>query len=318
MRSTKKSKKNKPSRSGSLWKGLLVFLLMLISVGLMSYPFISNYIYEHQAGGIVDAVAKDMEEAENEEYAEEIQKAHDYNYSIADGRVQLTDPFDPDILEKDKAEYDSLLNMTEDGIMGFVKIPCIDVSIPIYHGTEDSVLEKGAGHLQGSSLPIGGTSTHSVITGHTGLSRAKLFTDLTELEMGDVFFLHVMGEDLAYQVDKIDVILPYDINDYLTIDKGQDYCTLLTCTPYGVNTHRLLVRGTRIEYTEETEEEASETVKKTESQWMLEYVKSIMMSSIAFVVCMVMLLIYRLIASHKRKKEKLRQKKKKRKRNRKK
>lgn len=301
MAKRKKKKKNK--RHIPVLKYLLVSLLMLLSVGLMTYPFISNYIYENQADGIVEAVEKSADEASAGEYDEDIRKAQEYNYSIAEGRIQLKDPFDAEALEQDKAEYATMMNMTEDGIMGFVKIPCIDVSLPIYHGTSDEVLEKGAGHLQGSSLPIGGTSTHSIITGHTGLSRAKMFTDLSELEEGDLFFLHVMGEKLAYKVDKIDVVLPYDINDFLGIDKGEDYCTLLTCTPYGVNSHRLLVRGTRIDY-EEAEEEASTTVvKKTESKWMIEYVKSIMMSSIAFIICMILLLIYRAVMSARQKKK---------------
>ena len=156
--------------------------------------------------------------------------------------------------------------MTDDGVMGFIKIPCIDVSLPIYHGTSEAVLEIGAGHLQGTSLPIGGESTHSVITGHTGLSSAKLFTDLTELEEGDMFFLNVMGEKLAYKIDQITKVLPEEISN-LKIENGKDYCTLVTCTPYGVNTHRLLVRGERTDYVEATEDQSNFEVKKTKSQW---------------------------------------------------
>ena len=185
--------------------------------------------------------------------------------------------------------------------MGFIKIPCIDVSLPIYHGTSAEILELGAGHLQGTSLPIGGESTHSVITGHTGLSSAKLFTDLTELEEGDMFFLHVMGEKLAYKVGQISVILPEEM-DKLTIENGKDYCTLVTCTPYGVNTHRLLVRGERTEYTEDKEEEAGTEVKKTQSKWMEEYTKSIIISSSVLAVMLIVLLIWRHFAGRRRRK----------------
>lgn len=213
----------------------------------------------------------------------------------------LKDPFVEEKLDEDAKEYNSLLNMADGGVMGFIKIPCIDVSLPIYHGTSAEILELGAGHLQGTSLPIGGESTHSVITGHTGLSSAKLFTDLTELEEGDMFFLHVMGEKLAYKVDQISVILPEEM-DKLTIENGKDYCTLVTCTPYGVNTHRLLVRGERTEYTEDKEEEAGTEVKKTQSKWMEEYTKSIIISSSVLAVMLIALLIWRHFAGRRRRK----------------
>ena len=134
--------------------------------------------------------------------------------------------------------------------MGTISIPAIGVKLPIYHGTSEKILEKGIGHLEGTSLPIGGENTHTVLTGHTGLSNAKLFTDLTELEKGEVFFLNILGEQLVYQVDQIQKVLPSNLEE-LYIKKGKDYCTLVTCTPYGVNTHRLLVRGTRIQHGED-------------------------------------------------------------------
>lgn len=282
-------------------KFLLVLVVLGISMGLILYPFVSNYLFENRADGIIDTVEKTADDADEEKYKEEIEAAQKYNAELATGHVVLKDPFVEEKLDEDAKEYNSLLNMADGGVMGFIKIPCIDVSLPIYHGTSAEILELGAGHLQGTSLPIGGESTHSVITGHTGLSSAKLFTDLTELEEGDMFFLHVMGEKLAYKVDQISVILPEEM-DKLTIENGKDYCTLVTCTPYGVNTHRLLVRGERIEYTEDKEEEAGTEVKKTQSKWMEEYTKSIIISSSVLAVMLIVLLIWRHFAGRRRRK----------------
>lgn len=283
-------------------KFLLVLVVLGISMGLILYPFVSNYLFENRADGIIDTVEKTADNADEEQYKEEIEAAQKYNAKLATGHVVLKDPFVEEKLDEDAKEYNSLLNMADGGVMGFIKIPCIDVSLPIYHGTSAEILELGAGHLQGTSLPIGGESTHSVITGHTGLSSAKLFTDLTELEEGDMFFLHVMGEKLAYKVDQISVILPEEM-DKLTIENGKDYCTLVTCTPYGVNTHRLLVRGERTEYTEDKEEEAGTEVKKTQSKWMEEYTKSIIISSSVLAVMLIALLIWRHFAGRRRRKK---------------
>lgn len=282
-------------------KFLLVLVVLGISMGLILYPFVSNYLFENRADGIIDTVEKTADDADEEKYKEEIEAAQKYNAELATGHVVLKDPFVEEKLDEDAKEYNSLLNMADGGVMGFIKIPCIDVSLPIYHGTSAEILELGAGHLQGTSLPIGGESTHSVITGHTGLSSAKLFTDLTELEEGDMFFLHVMGEKLAYKVDQISVILPEEM-DKLTIENGKDYCTLVTCTPYGVNTHRLLVRGERTEYAEDKEEEAGTEVKKTQSKWMEEYTKSIIISSSVLSVMLIVLLIWRHFAGRRRRK----------------
>ena len=268
-------------------KFLLVLVVLGISMGLILYPFVSNYLFENRADGIIDTVEKTADDADEEQYKEEIEAAQKYNAELATGHVVLKDPFVEEKLDEDAKEYNSLLNMADGGVMGFIKIPCINVSLPIYHGTSAEILELGAGHLQGTSLPIGGESTHSVITGHTGLSSAKLFTDLTELEEGDMFFLHVMGEKLAYKVDQISVILPEEM-DKLTIENGKDYCTL--------------VRGERTEYTEDKEEEAGTEVKKTQSKWMEEYTKSIIISSSVLAVMLIVLLIWRHFAGRRRRK----------------
>lgn len=148
--------------------------------------------------------------------------------------------------EEEQSLYQEILNASEDGMLGYISIPKIEVSIPIYHGTEEEVLQKGAGHLKGSSLPVGGENTHCVVAAHRGLPSSKLFTDLDQLEVGDIFVLHVLNEVLVYEVDQITVVKPDEMQG-LTIAEGKDFCTLLTCTPYGVNTHRLMVRGSRVE-----------------------------------------------------------------------
>lgn len=260
----------------------MVFLLFGMAIALTMYPFISNWLFENKTDSVADAVEQAAQELDNSEQQAALQAAREYNQVLADGHVTLTDPFEEDKSQQDLAEYESLLNLTNDGVMGTVEIPAIDVSLPIYHGTSESVLEKGVGHLHGTSLPVGGESTHTVLTGHTGLSKAKLFTDLTEVEEGDIFFLHVMGENLAYQVDQIKVVLPSELDD-LKIVPGEDYCTLVTCTPYGVNSHRLLVRGVRTDYQEAVENPETFEDKEVTSKWMEEYKKAVIISISCFV-----------------------------------
>lgn len=281
-------------------KKLLVFLLFGIALMLMMYPFIANYLFEHKTDSVVDSVQQTAEKLDDSEQKAEIEKAMRYNESLANGHVVLTDPFKEEKTEEDTAEYESLLNLTNDGVMGTVEIPLINVSLPIYHGTSDAILKKGAGHLQGTSLPVGGASTHTVITGHTGLSNAKLFTDLTELDKGDIFFLEVMGEKLAYQVDQIKVVLPTEMDD-LKIVPCEDYCTLLTCTPYGVNTHRLLVRGKRTDYQEAVDAAKSEKPKKAESKWMSEYKRALAISVAFFVASLPFIFGIRYVREYRRK-----------------
>ena len=284
-------------RKQGIIRGLLVFLLLLLAIGLIVYPFIANYVFENRSDSIVELAQESMEAIEDTEKEEELEAAREYNQVIASGRVELTDPFKADVFDENVDEYNSLLCVNDDGVMGFVEIPSIDLMIPIYHGTSHEVLEKGAGHLQGTSLPIGGESIHTVITGHTGLSNARMFTDLTELEENDIFFLKVMGEKLAYKVDQIAVVDPSDVSK-LQIVSGEDYCTLLTCTPYGVNSHRLLVRGVRTDYQEAIENEETFEVKPIESKWMSEYKNALYMSMACFTVGLVLLFVYRMIRNY--------------------
>ena len=251
-------------------KGLLTISLFTSAIILMGYPYIANYIFEHRTDSIVETTEKlerNMEDRKIEEYADEINK---YNQELYSGRIQLQDPFKEMFEEKETGKYNELLNINKNGIMGTIVIPAINIKLPIYHGTSEKILEKGIGHLEGSSLPLGGENTHTVLTGHTGLSNAKLFTDLSEMKEGEFFFLNILGEQLVYQINQIRIVLPTDLEE-LYIKKGKDYCTLVTCTPYGVNTHRLLVRGERVENKGILENKRNFEKKRIESRWMKEY-----------------------------------------------
>lgn len=233
---------------------ILAILVFLAGISLLAYPVVSNLLYEKEQEELMehyDSIAGEKMTAD--EQAEELQECRDYNRGLLQGGVLLTDPFDMSQLDPSALPYAGLLNVDEEGGMAYLRIPAIDVELMIYHGTEEEVLQKGVGHLQGSSLPVGGAGTHCVLSAHTGLNDKKLFTDLDQLENGDLFYIHVLGEILAYQVDQIRVVLPEETED-LKINTREDYVTLVTCTPYGINTHRLLVRGTRVPYEEEREQ----------------------------------------------------------------
>lgn len=269
----------------SIGRKVLVLLLFAIALFLIMYPFVSNYLFEHRTASECNVINQEVEDVGSEKLADALEEARKYNRVVASGHVQLTDPFEGDIGHDEADNYEDLCNIQNNGVMGTIEIPVINVNLPIYHGTSDAVLNKGVGHLHGTSLPVGGEATHSVLTGHTGLSNAKLFTDLEKMEKGDVFFLHVLGETLAYEVYDINVVTPDNLTK-LKVEPGKDYCTLLTCTPYGVNSHRLLVHGQRTEY-----KEAVKQVKKQDrvvpSKWMDEYKKALL---IGFLILYVILL----------------------------
>ena len=256
----------------SIAAAIITFLLAL---GITLYPIISTRYNEQHQSMIHTAYQEQVEQADTSALEEARASAAAYNESIQPG-VQLTDAFSHEAIATASEDYASQLNITGSGIMGYIQIPAIDVDLPIYHGTDDATLEKGVGHLLGSSLPVGGESTHAVLTAHSGMASQKMFSDLDSLNQGDVFYLDVLGQRLAYQVDQIRTVLPYDTT-YLGITEGGDHCTLVTCTPFGVNTHRLLVRGSRIPYQEAEViiEEAMDAEKVSESTWEQEYIKGI-------------------------------------------
>lgn len=214
---------------------------------LLCYPLVGNYVQrQHQERAVAD-YQTGVDTGSEEERQAEISKANEYNDMLFQSHGAIVDNLDTSILSEES--YQSLLDVSGTGVMGSIEIPKIDVDLPIYHGTSDEVLDLGVGHLEGSSLPIGGESTKSILTGHRGLPGSSLFTRLDEMEEGDLFFLDVMGETLAYKVCDIVTILPEDVES-LEIEAGADKVSLITCTPYGINTHRLVVTGERVPYEE--------------------------------------------------------------------
>ena len=223
---------------------VLLVLILLAGLSLLLYPSVSNYWNSLHQTRAIATYAEEVANLDNDAYDQLWQDAASYNQSL------LTRSNTYLLSDEQKAEYERLLDVSGLGVMGNIEIPEIDVSLPIYHGTEESVLQIAVGHLEWSSLPVGGESTHCVLSGHRGLPSAKLFTNLDKLREGDTFLLRVLDEVLTYEVDQILIVEPRE-TAALHIVEGEDYCTLVTCTPYGVNTHRLLVRGHRIENIEE-------------------------------------------------------------------
>ena len=223
---------------------LLLILVLLAGLSLLLYPSVSDYWNSFHKTRAIAAYAEEVANLNQDQYDEIWAAAESYNAS-------LTDRVNAYLLsDAQKEEYQQLLNVSGLGVMGYIEIPSIDCALPIYHGTEESVLQIAVGHLEWSSLPVGGESTHCVLSGHRGLPSAKLFTNLDKLREGDTFLLRVLDEILTYEVDQILIVEPQD-TAALEIAEGEDYCTLVTCTPYGINTHRLLVRGHRIDNIEE-------------------------------------------------------------------
>ena len=203
----------------------------------MLYPAFSDYVHSRNVARVISDYNKATVNTKDERRLQIIKDAEDYNKRLANTVQSFSDP-------TEVTGYNNTLDITGTGIMGYISIPKIDVELPIYHGTDKGVLQIGAGHLEGSSLPVGGENTHCVLSGHRGLPSSKLFTDLDELKTGDTFTITVLDRVVTYEVDQIKIVLPEETEDLYIVD-GKDYCTLVTCTPYGVNTHRLLVRGVR-------------------------------------------------------------------------
>ena len=246
----------------------------MLALGLTLYPLVSNYVNQKYASEIHTAYFEVIEQAEDGTLRESWDSAVAYNEAITPGTADA-DAYSQEALMAASEDYENQLNIAGNGMMGYVEIPKIDVNLPIYHGTGSDSLDRGVGHLLGSSLPVGGESTHSILTGHSGMASQKMFTDLEQLTVGDVFYLRILNETLAYQVREINTVLPYDTS-LLGISSGEDFCTLVTCTPYGVNSHRLLVCGSRIPY-EEAEAILEETAQEEQPQssWMKKYIEGI-------------------------------------------
>lgn len=219
---------------------ILLILIFVAGLAILAYPTVSDYWNSFHSSRAIMSYADAVSGLSEEEYERLFSEARAYNRRILD----RSNPFLPS--EEELEEYNQLLNTGGDGIMGYIEIPMINVTIPIYHGTSEGVLQVAVGHLDWTSLPVGGESTHAVLSGHRGLPSAELFTRLDRLVVGDEFMINVLNEVLTYEVDQILIVLPEDVSA-LQISEGKDYCTLVTCTPYGINTHRILVRGHRVE-----------------------------------------------------------------------
>ena len=270
---------------------ILFGLMFLIGFLVLAYPTISDQWNTFRQQRLISHYSTVLEEMEPEDLSGEWEAAIAYNNTFAQNDI-YGDVFGTDDMELEDTEYWKVLNIAGDGVMGYLTIPKIHVELSIYHGTSDEVLETGVGHMNGTKLPIGGEGTHSVLSAHRGLPSAKLFTDIDQLGPGDRFYIHVLDEDLAYEVDQILPMVDKDDMDTLTealqVVEGEDYVTLFTCTPYGVNTHRLLVRGHRVPYDGELEK--SETPVDTMVESIQNYYMLYLLLGLAVTILVILLM----------------------------
>lgn len=244
---THNSREKAMKRKRRILFDIIRILVLLVALSVLLYPTVSNYLYEKNSSRAVNNYDDTSKRLEEQERLALLEEARAYNDRLVSGGGVQGDTFHTQ--GEASQEYDQLLSMDASGMMGYITIPKIDVELPIYHTTTEAVLQRGVGHFPSSSLPVGGESTHAVLTGHRGLPSKKLFTDLDRIVKGDVFYIKILGETFAYQVDQILTVLPEETQS-LQIEEGKDYVTLVTCTPYAVNTHRLLIRGHRVPYEE--------------------------------------------------------------------
>lgn len=281
---------------------LLAYLMAgCVGLLLLLYPLISNELYENRQDGVIQEYTIVVTDNGQDHAIEDaLTAAQRYNQQLATGVLNAGDPFLVPVLPNEDGTQKSILDVSGNGVIATLSIPKLALELPVYYGTDGETLEHGIGTLEVSSLPVGGIGTHSVLCGHSGLSSAKLFSDLSLMELGDTFYIDVLGEQLVYEVDQIRTVLPEDVSQ-IAIDPMQDYCTLLTCTPIGQNTHRLLVRGTRVEDAEKTEPEAPVTQEEPlRSVWLSEYLTSIAVSLCVVAALVVLLLAVRFVRKRRR------------------
>lgn len=277
-------------------KDILRLIVLFVAFAVLLYPTVSSYVNEKNGSKVVSNYDAESVRLSNAEKEQMLEDARAYNKEML-SNIDLIDPFSQGETSIDE-RYESLLNMDGSGMMGYIRIPKIKVEIPIYHGTSESVLQAGVGHFWGTSLPVGGESTHTVLTGHRGLPTKTLFTNMDKLVKGDVFYIKVLDETLAYKVDQILTVLPEE-TEALSIVPGQDYATLVTCTPYAINTHRLLVRGHRIPF-----EEAVKIEKNTSTGIELSFTTKVLIVTIGIIfIGLVIAMLYSLYDKKRRKKK---------------
>ena len=277
-------------------KDIIRLLVLVVAFAVLLYPTVSSYVNEKNGSKVVSNYDAESVRLSNAEKEKMLEDARAYNKEML-SNIDLIDPFSQGEKSLD-ARYESLLNIDGSGMMGYIRIPKIKVEIPIYHGTSESVLQAGVGHFWGTSLPVGGESTHTVLTGHRGLPTKTLFTNMDKLVKGDVFYIKVLDETLAYKVDQILTVLPEE-TEALSIVPGQDYATLVTCTPYAINTHRLLVRGHRIPY-----EEAVKIEKNTSTGIELSFTTKVLIVTLGIIfIGLIIAMLYSLYDKRRRKKK---------------
>lgn len=288
----KKPKKKKKGKAKTVILIIVGVLLFLAAIFTFLYPLISNYLNQQSKTEVISEYSEQVEAIEDNSRTEMLAEAKEYNATLVPGSNTEEEYFTEEMLKAAAESYYQLLNVTTTGMMGYIEIPEIDIYLPMFHGTSEEVLEFGIGHILGTSLPVGGESVHTVLSGHSGLAQDRMFSDLEQMEIGDVFYLHVLDETLAYQVCEITVVLPEDVS-LLSVEKGRDLCTLVTCTPFGVNTHRLLVTGERIPF--EKAEEVVLEAKEDEAiisvnTWGQEYLKGVLIG-IGVIVAFILIVL---------------------------
>jgi len=271
--------------------GIIFGLMFLIGFGILVYPTVADQWNTYRQSRLISSYERTINEMEPEDFTAEWEKARAFNDTLTQNSI-YGDVFGEEDQELEDTEYWQVLNVGGDGVMGYLSIPKINIKLSIYHGTGDEVLQTGVGHLNGTKLPIGGESTHSVLAAHRGLPSARLFTDIDQLEKGDMFYIHVLDETLAYQVDQILDMVDKDdyetLEEALQIEEGKDQVTLFTCTPYGVNSHRLLVRGIRVPYN--GEEEAAATPVDTMLEAVQDYYMLYLILGLAITLLIILLM----------------------------
>lgn len=267
---------------GNSMTTLFLVLMFFAGLSLLLYPTVSNYWNSLHQSRAIAAYVEQVAQIDNETFDQLREQARAYNRTLVGKAYRY------DMTRQEREEYLGLLNVSGNGIIGYIEIPDIHCELPIYHGTDADALQIGVGHIEGSSLPVGGESTHCAISGHRGLPSAKLFSDLDKLTVGDRFILRVLDDTLTYEVDQIHTVLPGEM-DELEIVEGEDYCTLVTCTPYGVNTHRLLVRGHRVENSTD-KEPALVTADETRTEPLAKI--SILLPVLVFAILLMLLLVF--------------------------
>lgn len=266
---------------------IILILMLVVGLSLLLYPTFADYWNSFTQTKAIASYAEQVANLDTEEYDQLWQEAYAYNASLIDRYNSYL------LSQEQREEYDRLLNLGGNGIMGYIEIPSIRIELPLYHGTSDVVLAMAIGHLDWTSLPVGGESSHCVVSGHRGLPSAKLFTDLDQLAVGDYFMLHILNETLTYEVDQIRIVEPH-ITEDLLIQEGKDLCTMVTCTPYGINSHRMLVRGHRVDNLAQAQQ-----VRITADAVVVE---KLVVAPFVLVPILLVMLVWLLISTGKRKK----------------